>query len=291
MTSDEKAIQLMQELVSICGLGGFKLTKWLSNSKTVLESVPEIERAKTVINLDMSKDSLPTDRTLGIFWNAEKDAFCFNIDILELESTRRGILSMVSRTYDPMGLVTPFVLPARVVLQELCRTCLDWDSTIPDIDRKQWQSWGQELQNLENLEIEICLNPNESTNAKHELYVFCDASENAYCAVGYLRVATEADVKCTLVMSKSRVTPINKRITIPRLELSSCKLGIEFEKEIDLELDTYYWTDSMSALRYISNDTPRFHTFVANRAHFITEGRDKNQWRHIKSELNPADIR
>ena len=67
VTSDEKAIPLMQELISICRLGGFKLTKWLSNSKTVLESVPEIERAKTVRNLDMSKDLLPTDKTLVLF--------------------------------------------------------------------------------------------------------------------------------------------------------------------------------------------------------------------------------
>ena len=175
---------------------------------------------------------------------------------------------MVSRIYDPLGLVTPFVLPAKVLLQELYRKRLDWDSTIPDSDRKQWQSWRQELQNLENLKIERCLNPNESTNAKHELYVFCDAFEKAYCAVAYLRVVTETERKRTLVMSKSMVTPINKRITMPRLKLTSCKLGDELakliEKEVDLELDTYYWTDSMSARKYISNDTARFHTFVAN---------------------------
>ena len=180
------------------------------------------------------------------------------------------------------------------MLQELCKQRLDWDSTIPDSNLKQWQTWRQKLQELENIEIERCLNQNQSNTAKHELHVFCDSSEKAYCAVAYLRVVTEKEVRCNLVMSKSRVTPINKRITIPRLELASCKLGVELakiiEREMDLELDIHYWTDSMSALRYVSNDSARFHTFVANRVHFIREGSNVKQWRYIQSELNPADM-
>ena len=293
VVNEDIGIQLVRELRDLCKLGGFRLTKWLSNSKAVLETIPEEEKAAGVRDLDMSKEALPIERTLGLSWNADKDVFSFKIDIPELEPTRRGILSMVSRIYDPLGLVTPFVLPAKLVLQELCKKGFDWDSTIPEVDLQNWQLWRQNLHQLENMEIERCLNPLEN-DAKHELHVFCDASEKAYCAVAYLRVVTEAEVKCTLVMSKSRVTPIGKKITIPRLELTSCKLGVELakiiENEMDVTMTTYYWTDSMSALRYISNDKARYHTFVANRVHFIREGSDVNQWNYIKSENNPADM-
>ena len=34
--------------------------------------------------------------------------------------TRRGILSLVSSMYDPLGFAAPFTLPAKALLQDLC---------------------------------------------------------------------------------------------------------------------------------------------------------------------------
>lgn len=45
----------------------------------------------------------------------------------------------------------------------------------------------------------------------------------------------------------------------------------------------------MTVLRYIQNETKRFHTFVANRVAAIRDSTDVVQWRHIESSLNPAD--
>ena len=42
-------------------------------------------------------------------------------------------------------------------------------------------------------------------------------------------------------------------------------------------------------LRYIRNETKRFHTFVANRIEIIRDGSDPDQWRHVGGDLNPAD--
>ncbi|XP_041371491.1 uncharacterized protein LOC121385021 [Gigantopelta aegis] len=60
----------------------------------------------------------------------------------------------------------------------------------------------------------------------------------------------------------------------------------ELEYPID---DVYYWTDSMSVIRYIANDTSRFHTFVANRVNVIREASQVHQWKYIDSKTNPAD--
>ena len=40
---------------------------------------------------------------------------------------------------------------------------------------------------------------------------------------------------------------------------------------------------------YIINQSKRFHTFVANRPSVIHDNSATCQWRHVSSELNPAD--
>jgi hypothetical protein len=61
----------------------------------------------------------------------------------------------------------------------------------------------------------------------------------------------------------------------------------EIEYSID---DVFYWTDSMSVLRYIMNTKTRFHTFVANRLAVIHESSDISQWNYIETKQNPADL-
>ncbi|XP_064622348.1 uncharacterized protein LOC135484644 [Lineus longissimus] len=95
-------------------------------------------------------------------------------------------------------------------------------------------------------------------------------------------------------MSKSRVPP-PKAMTIPRLELpaavTSVKVGAFLERELKMqEIEALYHTDSMVVLGYISNDSKRFHVFVANRIQQIRDVTTPGQWRHVATESNPADI-
>lgn len=50
-----------------------------------------------------------------------------------------------------------------------------------------------------------------------------------------------------------------------------------------------FWTDSTTVLKYNSNETKRFHTFVANRVSVIQEATHVEQWRYVGSKDNPAD--
>ena len=45
----------------------------------------------------------------------------------------------------------------------------------------------------------------------------------------------------------------------------------------------------MIVLKYIANETRRFVAFVANRVAIIRQESEPSQWRHIRSEHNPAD--
>ncbi|XP_022784666.1 LOW QUALITY PROTEIN: uncharacterized protein LOC111325175 [Stylophora pistillata] len=61
------ASSLAEMLVS----GGFRLTKFMSNSKDTLSKIPAERRAKPELNLDL--DELPVERALGVRWFLETD--------------------------------------------------------------------------------------------------------------------------------------------------------------------------------------------------------------------------
>ena len=97
-------------------------------------------------------------------------------------------------------------------------------------------------------------------------------------------------------MGKSRVKPLKSALTLPRLELIAATLETKVNKVITRELEgrlkinsVTYWTDFMIVLKYIASEVQRFATFVANRVAVIRQESDPGQWRHVRSELNPAD--
>lgn len=99
--------------------------------------------------------------------------------------------------------------------------------------------------------------------------------------------------QCSLVIGKSRVTPL-KHITIPRLELTAAVVAVKMDRMLRQELEvplqeSVFWTDSTTVLRYLSNESARFKTFVANRVTTIRDHSHPTQWRYVNSALNPAD--
>lgn len=91
-----------------------------SNSDINLEKLPKLERSTKSRRLDLNRDEVPAQRALGIQWSMETDTFSFNISIKPCQPNRRGILSLVSSTFNPLGFAVPFVLVATEMLQDLC---------------------------------------------------------------------------------------------------------------------------------------------------------------------------
>ena len=135
--SETMSIKLLPKLSELLMKEGFHLTKWLCNSPRVLATIPESERASSVKELDC--EIMPTERALGVRWSLESDTFGFKVKFKDKPPKRRGMLSIVSSVYDPFGFVSPFVLPAKAVLQDLCRRGLSWDEAIPEESLKCWK--------------------------------------------------------------------------------------------------------------------------------------------------------
>ena len=293
VSSEDKAIRLASQLCELLARGGFKLTKWLSNSRRVIESLPVTERAPQVKDLDF--DKLPVERALGVQWNISSDQFGFKITVKDRPATRRGILSIVSSVYDPLGFVAPFVLNAKLILQDLCRRKFGWDDQIPDEFMQRWRTWLQELPKLEQFTIDRCFKtPYFGEITSTQLHHFADASQQGYGAVTYLRITdVSGNVKCSFVMGKSRLAPI-KPMTIPRMELSAAVIATRLDRisrgELTLPIsESFFWTDSTCVLRYIENKEKRFQTFVANRIATIHEASTPPQWNYVNTQSNPAD--
>ena len=229
-------------------------------------------------------------------WKVESDVFGFSVTPKDKPWTRRGILSVVSSVFDPLGMAAPFILPAKQMLQDLCsRESLGWDDSIPENYRSRWLKWFHDLPILDQLSINRCVLPSNLTEITScQLHVFSDASTGGYGSVAYLRIGNrEEKFHVSFLIGKARVTPL-KTVTVPKLELTaatvSVRLGKFIQRELDIKLDEiFYHTDSITVLRYICNDDKRFPVFIANRLQLIRDYTKPSQWRYVESNVNPAD--
>ncbi|XP_033624666.1 uncharacterized protein LOC117288077 [Asterias rubens] len=290
-----EAIETRKIVKEVCRRGGFNLHKWVSNSKAVNDSIPPEERSKSQqLNIE-SIDPPQSERALGVFWNTVEDNFGFKVNLKHRPATRRGILSVISSVFDPLELAGPFILPARIMLQRLCKQDLEWDKEIGERETVAWNQWLLNIVKLEQMSIPRSVRPSDFVDvATCQLHAFSDASDEGYGIAIYTRHEDSSGrVFCNLLMGKSRVTPL-KKVTTPRMELTAASLSVKFialiTSALELHFNVFYWTDSTSVLRYIANKTTRFHTFVANRITTIQEGSRIEQWRHVPTLKNPADI-
>eukprot|EP00794_Sanderia_malayensis_P002302 gene2302-2651_t len=279
----------------LCADGGFNLTKFISNDKEVLKSIPEEKRRKNVKEFEITDQTLPTDKALGVVWNVEEDHFCFQVELKEKPVTRRVMLSLLSTVYDPCGFVSPFILQGRRIIQQTCRQEAGWDDPLPVAVVDEWLSWCTTLENLRNFKIDRCYKAPDFNRVIHcSLHHFSDASESGYGQVSYLRFLNEDGmIHCSMVMGKSTVAPL-KYISMPRLELTAAVLSVKVSTMIRTELEytihkEVFWSDSQVVLSYIRNTEKRFKTFIANRIQYINDHTKPKQWCYIPSQMNLAD--
>ena len=280
---------------SVLKEGGFRLTKFVINDSELQSTIAVSDRAKEAKDLG----SCVEGKALGVKWDVANDQFYFEVNAQVKGQvgrvTRRIMLSTIATCFDPLGLVSPFIVGGKLLFQEATRLKLSWDEDIPRDLEKEWNRWISVLQDLSTLRIPRCIKPNLFDDAMIELHHFSDASLKAYGACSYVRcINKHGAIFTVLVASKGKVAPI-KAVTIPRLELQAAVLSARMDKFLRQELDvclgnSYFWVDSQLVLRYICNETRRFQVFVGNRVSVIREFSDPAQWSHVPGKENPADL-
>ncbi|GFW65965.1 uncharacterized protein TNCV_587911 [Trichonephila clavipes] len=209
---------------------GMKLHKWNSNSKELLNSSSDQEHS-------FSTNAESAMKTLGISGKPTGDYFMFKVSIPSIASyTKRGLLSVIARLYDPLGLTGPVISKAKIFLQKLWLRRLNWKEFLPDAIAPKWINFVSSLKAIEELKIDRHIFTD--SYVKLMLLGYADTSESAYGAVVYMHCVKEDGTTTKLISSKSRVTPI-KVISIPRLELSACLLLAQLVEKVCLSLQVH----------------------------------------------------
>ena len=119
--TSEEAVSLVKSTQAMLAGANMRLHKIASNSVEVMKALPDQDRADQLKDLHLYQGPLPSQHSLGVMWNLEKDAFTFQISLPEKPYTRRGVLAVVNSLYDPLGLAIPVTLRGRLLLRELVK--------------------------------------------------------------------------------------------------------------------------------------------------------------------------
>ena len=278
-----------RQVIDLLSSGGFKLRKWLSNHNRLLDGLPPCDiaaEANLKVGLGFS--------VLGMAWNPHLDSFYFNLKLETLTEpvTRRSVLSLTAKLFDPLGWISPVIVTLKIFMQSLWLLTKEWDQELPLQQVEYWRECYASLSALSNLKIPRWIGLS-SISQPCEFHCFADASKAAYAGVVYLRVLSNKPV-VFLLGSKTKVAPI-KTLSIPRLELCAVQLAAKLTHHFIDHLGlssakVHIWSDSKDVLYWLRENPSKWPTFVANRCADITTMLPDAARHHIPSADNPADI-
>ncbi|XP_073835838.1 uncharacterized protein [Musca autumnalis] len=278
--------RIKKEVSEILSFSKFALSKWHS-------SCPEVTSYDDGIKEMKLADDVTS--TLGMTWHSNDDTFQFEFRPSKTYShnTKRNILSLTSTLFDPMGLISPIIIRAKILLQRLWIIKCDWDESVPQEIDSAWEVILADFHNLSQVQLpRYILLPN---SIDVQLHGFGDASTKAYGCCYYFRCEDAyGNVAIRLVTSKSRVAPLKTR-TLPRLELCAAHLLATFWNQLRPFFNfpiskIFFWSDSQITLHWINSHSSSLSTFVGNRVAEIHEICGDVSWRYVPTEKNPADL-
>ena len=167
-----------------------------------------------------------SSHVLGWKWNHATDTLVVtrgsNPDI-KPTVTQRVVLSLVSSVYDPIKLVAPYTVKARLLLKDTWRLSgQQYGDLPPDIVTK-FLDWTQELPTLSDIAVDRAYFQGKVEAL--ERHIFGDSSHDVFSAVVFLRGKVISGNGCprtklAFVFAKARVA-LKKALTLPRLELQA----------------------------------------------------------------------
>ncbi|XP_055714801.1 uncharacterized protein LOC129808920 [Phlebotomus papatasi] len=291
VTSVEELLELKGQLISLLNRAGMQLSKFKSNCPYAIEDKPATQET---LNFEDE-----TVKTLGMIWNPNSDTFQYIVqEIIEDQPiTKRLILSTIARIFDPIGLISPLITKAKLIFQSTWEVSTTWDQPVPDDLSLEWKIFVEDLPLIQYLRIPRWVSSIENPSS-NELHAFCDASFVAYGAAIYL-VCEDANGQRSsrLLTAKSKITPLKNKVsqslTIPKAELCGAVMATELMSVVSQSLqisDHFFWTDATIILHQIHSPHERRELFVKRRAAKILSVSNPQQWRHVPTLENPADI-
>ena len=301
--STDEAFELYQQSKEIFRQGGFNLRKFVSSDHSLQARIDAIEKPGDSQTATRSNPTAREDlKVLGMTWNPADDSLVFELSKLSasadaLQPTKRNVVSLIGRFYDPLGFLAPITIKFKVLFQKLGRSRLSWDDDLPEELLKEWNCLLAALREATPLPIPRSYYCHvEGSPSSYTLCGFSDASTQAYAAVVYLVIESDISTVVKFLVSKTRVAPLQPQ-TIPRLELLSAFLLSRLISTVAKGLSSTLpcltfrcYTDSQVALFWIQGTAKEWKPFINNRVREIRQRVPPALWTHCPGATNPADL-
>ena len=279
-SSEARALQYYKEARSLMSKANFNLRSWASNSSSLM----------TLARQDGVADNHPLVNVLGLLWDTLQDTISIKLfpSLSTIQPTKRSVLQELSKIFDPLGMLIPVTISAKLFMQQLWQQKLNWNQPITTELATRWRDIASNLQQTPKYVIS---RPYLQFSSSDQLILhgFVDASTKAYGAVTYLSHKDQS----SFTMAKARVAPL-KQHTLPRLELMAACIGARLCKFVStslshLNLKIVMWSDSQITLHWLASQK-KLQPFVANRVHEIHELLPNVPWQYCPTQYNPADL-
>ena len=292
---EDKLCQLYSESVDRMKKGNFELQSCNTNSEKL--------RQMMIRDSTYVEHGCEFEKVLGYKYSPVKDVIKLadsNIDLILNLVTKRIILSQFSKVFDPLSLVAPVTIRGKILLSNIWkkkRSSDHWDEVVAEEDERTWSSLSKDLVGLSSIEFpRFALSEDEPT----DLFLFCDASKNAY---GYVAYAVQNGKSC-YVLSKSKVAPLQTK-SLPTLELLGVFLAF---KGLFCILKTFskvkfnhifVAVDAQVVLSWLLSDVVKTkNQFARNRIRdvhrmmkdLLDQYRVPISFKYVRTDQNPGDL-
>ncbi len=299
--SIDKLVKIRETIHTTLLAASLPLRKYMANQPPVLATVNPADIADS--NFLQFSNNLQSISVLGLTWNPKEDLFQIKTNLRESDIpdqiTKRIILSQVSRTFDPIGFISPITIRAKIILQSLWRESLKWDDPVSHSLAELYRKYVRDLQLLSKFKIRrpYFLYSEVQNNESHSSLIlvgFSDASEKAYCACVYVCKLPSNPFESYLVCAKTKVAPLKMR-TIPQLELEAALLLSKLLNRVRMQLsinlkNVFAFSDSQVVLGWLNTKHASLHIFERNRVCKISNLVPIQAWSYVESKINPADL-
>ncbi|XP_076396729.1 uncharacterized protein LOC143265930 [Megachile rotundata] len=123
-----EVLQIRDEIIELLKGRGFNMRQWASNHHHALDNITE-----KIFDLDHAIEENPILKTLGVVWNSQLDKFTYTVNAIDLAGkiTKRSILPNIAKIFDPLGLLGPIILVAKLIMQDCWKLKIGWDESVP----------------------------------------------------------------------------------------------------------------------------------------------------------------
>jgi hypothetical protein len=170
--------------------GGFNMRKWLTNSRMLKDKIDLEEKAidrksddridenesYAKLSLGMKGTESKCHKVLGHVWDNNKDELKFEVaktgeKARTLSPTKRNLLSVLASLFDPIGIVSPIIVYAKISFQEVCKAKIDWDEGFTGEILRKWEVWYKDLIEANEIITPRCIydSPEEEMQVRNHI--------------------------------------------------------------------------------------------------------------------------